>query len=97
MAFIVQNINYPEIRCDTNSDQITCPGFIPFRDLALEVVSDLERKVDDVKDCRVCKQYFDINKEGGIFGDPDKLENFICQDCSTKISAREFYEKYMAM
>ena len=96
-AFIVQNMNYPEIRCDSDSGQITCPGFISFRDLALEVVNDLERKADDVKDCRVCGSYFDVNREDGIFGDPAKLERFICQDCSTKISAREFYEKHMAM
>jgi hypothetical protein len=96
-VFITQNMNYPEIKYDTDNGQITCPGFIPFKDLALEVISDLERKKDDIKKCQVCHMYFDVNKEDGIFGDPDNLERFICGYCSKKISAKEFYEKFMVM
>ncbi len=96
-VFIIKNMNYPEIKYDHGSEQISCPDFIPFRDLALEVISDLERKQDDVRKCQVCGQYFDVNMEEGIFGDPDNLDRFICSACSRKISAREFYEKYMEM
>ncbi|MBF0383038.1 MAG: hypothetical protein HQL69_18610 [Magnetococcales bacterium] len=95
--FIIQNMNYPEIKYDPDSGQITSPGFIPFKDLALEVIQDLEGKKDEVKECLVCTQYFDINKEDGIFGDPENLDGFICGGCSMQISAKEFYEKYMVM
>ena len=93
--FVIQNMNYPEVKYDTDQSQITCPGFIPFKDLALEVISDLERNKDNVKECQVCNMYFDINSGDGIFGDPDNLERYICSGCSEKISAKEFYEKYM--
>jgi hypothetical protein len=93
--FVIQNMNYPEIKCDQKTGEITCPGFIPFKDLALEVIIDLERNKNNVKECQVCNHYFDINKGDGIFGDPDNLERFICNGCSHKISANEFYEKYL--
>ena len=96
-VFIIQNMNYPEIKFDQKSEQITCPGFIPFRDLALEIIHDLDHKKDDVKECQVCRMYFDINNDEGIFGDPDNFKNFICDDCSSKITAKDFYEKYMEM
>jgi hypothetical protein len=94
-VFIIQNMNYPEIKYYPDSGQITCPGFIPFKDLALEVISDLELNKNNVKECQVCKMYFDINSGDGIFGDPDNLERFICNRCSHKLSANEFYEKYL--
>ncbi|MBF0454237.1 MAG: hypothetical protein HQL72_05385 [Magnetococcales bacterium] len=93
--FIIQNMNYPEISFDTANNAISCPGFIPFRDLALEVVADLDRQKSDVKKCQVCQHFFDVNKEEGIFGDPEKLERFICKACSQNISARTFYENYL--
>jgi hypothetical protein len=94
-VFIIQNMNYPEIKYDHDSKRISCPGFIPFKDLAVEVISDLERNKNNIKACKVCEMYFDINQEDGIFGDPDNLENFICGSCSEKITAKEFYEKFM--
>jgi len=95
--FIIQSLNYPEITYDKNSDQITCPGFIPFRELALEVIDDLQQKRGDIKECEICHGYFDINSEEGIFGDPGRLEKFICNGCSCKISGRDFYDKFLVM
>ena len=96
-VFIVQIISYPDIKCDPENGQITCPDFIPFKDLALEVIRDLECRTKDIKECQVCSMYFDINKEEGIFGDPNKLNNFICDGCSKKITAKEFYEQHMVI
>ncbi|MBF0621610.1 MAG: hypothetical protein HQL54_06750 [Magnetococcales bacterium] len=94
---IVENMNYQEISLNSDRTQISHPDFIPFRELALEVISDLKRRKNDIKACRVCAGYFDINKEDGIFGDAENLKNFICQTCSNTISARAFYEKHMVM
>ncbi len=96
-VFIIQNMNYPEMKYDHDGEQIACPDFIPFRDLALEVIFDLERKQDDVRKCQVCGQYFDVHMEEGIVADPDNPDKFICSACSRKISARECYEKYMEL
>ncbi|MBF0381405.1 MAG: hypothetical protein HQL69_10325 [Magnetococcales bacterium] len=95
--FIIQNMNYPEITYDVDADIIFCPGFIPFRELAVEIINDLDSRMDDIKDCQVCTMYFDVNKEDGIFGEPEKLNRFICSTCAQKISAKEFYESYMAI
>ena len=95
--FIIQHMNYPEITYDLDTDLISCPGFIPFRELAVEVINDLENRNSDIKNCKVCTMFFDINKEDGIFGDHTKMDNFICNPCSKKISAKEFYESFLVM
>ncbi|MBF0369298.1 MAG: hypothetical protein HQL52_07585 [Magnetococcales bacterium] len=91
--FIIQQINDAEIRFDEAKEQIVCPGFIPFKELALEVIADLDPEV--ISCCRVCAYYFDINQEEGIFCDPANLEGLICKSCSEKITARDYYEKFM--
>ncbi|MEO5330698.1 MAG: hypothetical protein H7839_01635 [Magnetococcus sp. YQC-5] len=95
--FLIQQMQYPEIKFDEASNQISCPTFIPFRDLALEVVQDLNKRKKTIKPCLVCSRYFDINQEDGIFGDTTQLEKFICNACANKISAKEFYEHHLVM
>ncbi|MBF0195927.1 MAG: hypothetical protein HQL71_15315 [Magnetococcales bacterium] len=95
--FIIQNMNYPEITYDIDNEIISCPGFIPFRELAVEVINDLESRKSDIKDCKVCTLYFDINTEDGIFGDPTKMDIFICKTCAKKITAKDFYESFLVM
>jgi hypothetical protein len=95
--FIIQNMNYPEITYDLEADIISCPGFIPFRELAVEVINDLENHNSDIKDCKVCTMFFNVNTEDGIFGDPANMDSFICNPCSKKISAKEFYESFMVL
>ncbi len=93
--FLIQQMFYPDIQFDENLNIISCPGFIPFRDLAIEVLQDLDKRKKDIKECLVCDRYFDVNKEDGIFGDAGNLEKFICNRCSNKISAKEFYDRYL--
>ncbi len=93
--FIIQNMDYPEIELDPEGERIRCPGFIPFKELALEVIDDLAKKKDDIKRCRACEHYFDINREDGIFGDPQNFERFICQGCAESMSAKVFFEKHL--
>ncbi len=95
--FLVQQMNYSEIRFDPDIDQIVCPTFIPFQDLVVEVLNELNKRKSEIKPCLVCDQFFDINKEDGIFGDTRELENFICNGCANKISAKSFYERYLVM
>lgn len=96
-AFIVKNMNYPEITINPTNEKISFPDFIPFKDLANEVIVDLEKTKNEIKICRVCEMYFNINNEDGIFGDPSKLQNFICSECSKKMSAKDFYDNFMIM
>jgi len=93
--FIVKSMNYQEIQFDSKKQQISCPDFIPFKDLAVEVINDLKKNRIDIKVCESCKSYFNINDEDGIFGNPDTFERFICKICSEKMSAKAFYEKHM--
>lgn len=95
--FIILQMNYPEIQMEATSGQISCPAFIPFRDLALEVMQDLRKRNHVIKACQVCTHYFDINKEDGIFGDTQKLDRFICLTCANKMSAKEYFERYLVM
>ena len=91
--FILQQINYDEIFLDTQKEEIACPGFIPFADLAIELIDDLDSSA--IHRCQICAKVFDINKEDGIFGDPENLDHFICQSCSETLSAKSFYNKYL--
>lgn len=91
--FVLQQVNYDELFFDDKNEEIVCPGFIPFADLAIEVINDLDPAT--VHRCKICTQVFDINKEDGIFGDPTNLKHFICQACSETMSAKTFFDKHL--
>ena len=95
--FLIQQMHYQEIKFDENLNIISCPTFIPFRELSIEVMQDLDKNKKDIKVCLICERYFDINTEDGIFGDTGNLEKFICNVCSNQISAKKFYEEYLSM
>lgn len=91
--FVLQQIDYEELFFDTQKEEIVCPGFIPFADLATEVIHDLDPAT--VHRCQICAGVFDINEEDGIFGDPTNLKHFICQTCSEAMSAKTFFNKHL--
>ena len=91
--FILKQTHYPEIYFDTQEEKIVCPGFIPFADLATEVINDLD--MGTVRRCQTCEKVFDINKEEGIFGNPANLDHFICQTCAEAMSAKTFFDKHL--
>ena len=90
--FILKMTDYPEIYFDTQEEKIVCPGFIPFANLATEVIDDLD--METVRHCQICEKVFDINKEDGIFGNLANLEHFICQTCAEAMSAKTFFDKH---
>jgi len=95
--FLINRINYKEISFDAKKKEIVFAAFIPVRDIIIETLEEIEKGYIDVLQCRVCEGYFDINKNEGIFGDPQKLKHFICDKCSRNISAKDFYDKHLAL
>lgn len=92
-AFIFARVGYPEIVFDAASAVVTYPEFVPLEDLLRDVIRGLDR--DQVVACEECRGLFDIGEEDGIFGDPEKLEGFLCRRCSETTSARDFYYKHL--
>lgn len=90
---IVGRMDYEEIIFDRENEEIVAPDFIPFADLAMEVIAEMDPA--SIHRCQVCSQIFDINKEDGIFGDPTNLDHFLCQSCSESMSAKTFFNKHL--
>lgn len=91
--FLIQRIDYNEILFDPEDQSIVCPSYIPFKDLAKEIINDLD--FSSIQRCQICSQVFDINQAEGIFGDPTNLKRFICTPCSETLSAKVFYDSYL--
>lgn len=93
--FLIKLISYKEIVFDKEQNLITAPSYIPIKDIIQEVSHEIKEGLINVSKCRICENYFDMDKEEGIFGDPQNLTRFICKRCSEALSAREFYEKHL--
>ncbi|MFQ5560422.1 MAG: hypothetical protein ACE5FU_07550 [Nitrospinota bacterium] len=93
---VTQIVQYPEISFSSTKG-IESPSYIPLKEVILEILGEIDGGSIDVESCEVCKEYFDINKEDGIFGDPSALKNFICQSCSLKLSAKEFFDTFLVL
>ena len=94
-AFIVKMINYPELSFDDKTNVISYEGFVPFKELAKEWIVGINDNTYDVQKCQGCGAFFDINTAEGIYGKPDDLEAFICIPCAEKMTAREYYQRYV--
>lgn len=93
--FIVRTINYPELRFDSTTDSICFMSYIPFTTLAKEWIAGNTEGLYDVRKCEDCGEYFDVNKTDGIYGNPGDLEEFICFPCAERMTAREYYERFI--
>ncbi|MBN2492075.1 MAG: hypothetical protein JXQ29_14605 [Planctomycetes bacterium] len=91
--FLLDRIAYDEIVFDATQGTVTYPEFVPLEDMIRDVLAQLDWK--QTVACVVCRGLFDLNEEDGIFGDPEKLERFLCRRCSEETSARDFYYKYL--
>ena len=59
------------------------------------IFDGIESGIYEIRLCEQCASYFDLNRTDGIFARPNELEGFICMPCAERMSAREFYEKYL--
>lgn len=89
-------ISYPELAFDPATQSVTFPSYVPFKELAKEWIEGLETGVYEIYLCEHCAKYYDLNRTDGIWAIPDKLEGFICMPCAERMSAREYFEKYLA-
>lgn len=93
--FIVSMINYPELEFDSATDSICFIGYVPFKALAKELIAGINDGTYDVRNCACCAGYFDVNKTDGIYGNPQDFEEFICFPCAERMTAREYYERFI--
>ncbi len=94
-AFIVKSINYRELTFDAKTKLIHIDGYVPFEGLAKEWINGIANGSFDVCKCELCNEFFDLNKEAGIFGRPDDLDEFICMSCAENMTARNYYERFI--
>ncbi len=93
-SFIFDKVGYKEIVFDQSTGEVSYPEFVPLEELVENLLEGLD--AIPTATCAVCRAHFDLNEEEGIFGDPERLEKFICRQCSETLSAREFYFKYLS-
>lgn len=94
-AFLVIQLNYKEVKFENK--QIVFAEYLPMKTLISEVLHRIAQGGMTVIQCEVCQQFFDINKQEGIFGDNAHLKRFICHECSHQLSAWEFYHQYLLL
>ena len=94
-AFIVRMINYSELTFDAQKATILIDGYVPFKELAKEWVTGIAGGSYDVRKCESCAAYFDINAEEGIYGKPEDFEEYICLPCAGKMSALDYYQRFI--
>ncbi len=92
-TFLFARIAYPEIVFNPATGDVTYPEFVPLEDLVRDAVDGLG--ASEIVTCAVCRRYFALDEEDGIFGDPVRLERFICRACSESLSARDYYRNYL--
>ena len=92
-TLLFARVGYAEIVFDADRGVVTYPEFVPLDDLLRDVIHKLDQ--DQITACEECRGLFDICEEDGIFGDPEKLERFLCHRCSETTSARDFYYKHL--
>ena len=94
-AFIIKAISYRELTFDDKTKLVHIDGYVPFTELAKEWINGIADGSFDVRKCELCEAYFDINKEEGIYGKPDDFEEYICMSCAEKMTAREYYQRFI--
>ena len=94
-ALIVKMMAYPELTFDAKKETIIFEGFVPFQELAKEWIIGINDGTYDVQQCQSCDAYFDINTAEGIYGKPEEFEEFICLPCSEKMTAGEYYQRFV--
>ncbi|PWQ94751.1 hypothetical protein [Leucothrix arctica] len=94
-ALIVKMMAYPELTFDAKKETIVFEGFVPFQELAKEWIIGINDGTYDVQQCQSCDAYFDINTAEGIYGKPEEFEEFICIPCADKMTAREYYQRFV--
>ncbi len=92
---LVRMISYPEVQYVPSAQQIRFPDYVPFEDLAREWIEGIEQGVYEVRPCEVCGGWFDLDRAGGIFGKPEEREAYVCRECAERMTAREYYERYV--
>jgi hypothetical protein len=94
-AALVRLIAYPEVMWDARTSRISFPDYVPFLQLAQEWIDGIEEGLYDIRQCLRCNEYLDVGQTGGIFGLPADLEEFICMPCAERMSAREYFERFI--
>lgn len=94
-ALIVKMMSYPDLTFDAKKETIIFEGFVPFQELAKEWIIGINDGTYDVQQCQSCNAYFDINTAEGIYGKPEEFEEFICIPCAEKMTAREYYQRFL--
>jgi len=94
-AFLIAQLSYKEVQFDKVAEQIIFAEYLPIRTLIIETLGRIKQGEIVPMSCEVCQQFFDVNKQEGIFGDTHHLKRFVCKTCSQKLSAWEFYHQYL--
>ncbi len=94
--FLVKRLNYKECRFDRKARTIVIPSFVPFEELFAEILKEMESRQNDFRPCGACGEYRDAGSDPGIFGDPRRLEGFICEPCAREMSAWDFFNDHLS-
>ena len=92
---LVRFIAYPELDYDAQSQTISFPNYVPFKQLAAEWLEGIEQGLHDIRICESCEGYFDLDQTDGIFGRPEVQEEFVCMPCAGTMTARAYYERFI--
>jgi hypothetical protein len=93
--FLIRQVGYREVTFDPQGQAIEFPEYVPLQTLLEEVLERLDRGEIAASQCQVCGTYWDINTDDGIFGDTRNLERFICRPCAERLSAWDFFQRYL--
>ncbi len=93
--FLVRLINIKEVKWNAKNNSIDFAEYIPLKTLINEVLERISTKEFMVEQCHVCRHYYNVNEDDGIFGDTEKLIHFICEKCAQSLSAWEFYQNHL--
>ena len=93
---LVRLIEYPELSYHAETETIRFPSYVPFEQLAAEWIEGVEQGLYDLRPCQGCGQYLDVSRTGGIYTDPPACEGFLCLPCAEAMTAREYYERFLA-
>jgi hypothetical protein len=93
--FVADRIAGGEVRLDVARQTLSYPEYVPVDQMVADVLEAMSDGRIEARACAVCAEVVDLNRDDGIFGDPENLERFVCSRCADTLSAREFYEKHL--
>jgi hypothetical protein len=93
--FIADRIAQGEVRYDRAAGTLSYPDFVPVDQLVADVLEAMADGRIEARPCVSCGTVCDLNQDQGIFGDLERMERFVCSVCADRLSAREFYERYL--